>query len=119
MIDHIGIHVRDLARSKELYAAGLAALGVKPLFETEQAVGFGAEHPFFWLSAGPTAGGTHVAFTCVNRGAVHAFYAAALEAGATDNGAPGLRPHYAENYYAAFVHDYDGNNIEAVCHAPA
>ena len=50
---------------------------------------------------------------------MHAFYAAALEQGATDNGAPGLRPNYAENYYAAYVHDYDGNNIEVVCRAPA
>jgi catechol 2,3-dioxygenase-like lactoylglutathione lyase family enzyme len=73
----------------------------------------------FWLSAGPASGATHVAFACADRRAVHAFYAAALEQGATDNGAPGLRPHYAENYYAAYVHDFDGNNIEVVCHAPA
>jgi catechol 2,3-dioxygenase-like lactoylglutathione lyase family enzyme len=119
MIDHVGIHVSDLARSKELYAAALAPLRIKPLYEAEMAVGFGDEHPFFWVSTGPTAGGTHVALSCANRGAVHAFYAAALEAGATDNGAPGLRPDYGENYYAAYVHDHDGNNIEAICRAPA
>ena len=119
MIDHIGIHVNNLAKSRELYAAGLAALGMKPLYETEQAIGFGVDHPFFWLSAGPASGSTHVAFDCADRRAVHALYAAALEQGATDNGAPGLRPNYAENYYAAYVHDYDGNNIEVVCRAPA
>ena len=63
-------------------------------------------------------GATHVAFSAPDRAAVDAFHAAALAAGRTDNRAPGLRPHYHETYYAAFVHDRDGNNLEAVCHRP-
>jgi catechol 2,3-dioxygenase-like lactoylglutathione lyase family enzyme len=66
----------------------------------------------------PAKGATHVAFSAPDRAAVDAFHAAALAAGGTDNGAPGLRPHYHETYYAAFAHDPDGNNLEAVCHRP-
>jgi catechol 2,3-dioxygenase-like lactoylglutathione lyase family enzyme len=82
--------------------------------------GFGETRPQFWISPGrlpPT--GVHLAFAAKNRAAVNAFYNAAIAAGGTDNGAPGLRPHYHENYYGAFVRDRDGNNIEAVCHSPA
>ena len=71
------------------------------------------------VTASPNSGSLHIALTARSRAEVEAFYEAALEAGATDNGEPGLRPHYHENYYGAFVFDLDGNNLEAVCHKPA
>jgi len=86
------------------------------------AVGFGANFkPFFWIggAGGLGVGHVHVAFAAPSRAAVDAFYRAAITAGGKDNGKPGLRPHYHENYYGAFVLDFDGHNIEAVCHAPA
>ena len=84
------------------------------------AAGFGIEgKPFLWLSPkGRQTPCQHLAFGAPNRAAVNAFYQAALAAGATDNGAPGVRPHYHPNYYGAFVYDPEGQNIEAVCHAP-
>ena len=126
MIDHIGLQVRDLARATRFYLAALAPLGLGIVMEVSAeetgghaAVGFGAEgKPFFWIGAGaPASGPLHVAFAAKTRAAIDAFYAAALQAGGTDNGPPGLRPHYHVNYYATFVRDPDGNNIEAVCHA--
>ena len=76
--------------------------------------------PFFWFGDNEKTGeGFHVAFAVESRKQVDAFYKAALAAGGTDNGAPGLRPNYHENYYAAFVHDPDGHNVEVVCHRPA
>ena len=82
-------------------------------------VGFGAGRPFFWIgTGGKVSVGTHVAFAAESRKIVDEFYAAAMAAGGRDNGKPGLRPHYHENYYGAFVLDPDGNNIEAVCHSP-
>ena len=125
MLDHIGFAVSDFDRAKGFYAAALQPLGIALIMEVtaEQTgadahAGFGAEgKPFFWIGTGKTvATGVHVAFTAPTHAAVDAFYHAALQAGATDNGSPGLRPHYHENYYAAFVHDADGNNVEAVCH---
>jgi catechol 2,3-dioxygenase-like lactoylglutathione lyase family enzyme len=87
-------------------------------FPQWQATGFGTDDkPTFWISQRePYGTGTHVAFACDDRSTVEAVYAAALEAGGTDNGAPGLREQYTPTYYAAFVHDPDGNNVEAVCH---
>jgi catechol 2,3-dioxygenase-like lactoylglutathione lyase family enzyme len=136
MIDHIGLRVRDVARSTEFYLEALAPLGLGIVMEVSAeetghgaAVGFGAPgapedfqsgKPSFWIGAGePLSGPLHVAFVAFSRAAVDAFFAAAVKAGGKDNGAPGLRPHYHANYYAAFVLDPDGNNIEAVCHAPA
>jgi predicted lactoylglutathione lyase len=83
--------------------------------------GFGvAPRPFFWIGDhGSPCTGVHVAFTAESRAQVVQFHAAALQAGGRDNGNPGLRPHYHDNYYGAFVLDPDGNNIEAVCHKPA
>lgn len=82
--------------------------------------GFGTEKPDFWISEKKESNtGTHVAFEAKDKGQVDAFYKAALEAGATDNGAPGYRKDYAPGYYAAFVHDYDKNNIEAVFMDPS
>ena len=128
MIDHVGFAVTDPARSRAFYLAALAPLGITLLMEvgpdlTEAggtAVGFGCDgKPFFWIGDNERVGvGTHIAFAVDSRAAVEAFHAAALAAGGTDHGAPGLRPHYHADYYAAFVLDPDGLNIEAVCHRP-
>ncbi|CAN5131731.1 VOC family protein [soil metagenome] len=118
MIDHTSITVSDHARSTAFYTQALAAIGYQPLMEFGDAAGFGEPpKPDFWIVAGPPAP-VHVAFRVRTRAEVHAFHAAALAAGGTDNGAPGLRPHYHATYYAAFVIDPDGHNIEAVCHSP-
>ncbi|HEY0720865.1 MAG TPA: VOC family protein [Gammaproteobacteria bacterium] len=121
MIDHIGIDVSNYPRAKQFYAAALAPLGYAVVAEYGEAAGLGADgKPDFWISAGTaTQPIVHVAFQCRNRTQVDQFYAAALQAGGTDNGAPGIREDYAPTYYAAFVFDPDGHNIEAVCHAPA
>ena len=126
MLDHIGFPVTDFARSKAFYARVLEPLGVKLLMEVNLSedgedgyAGFGPDRPHFWIGTGkPLKGRLHVAFAAKNRAEVQAFYEAALAAGGIDNGAPGLRPHYHENYYAAFVLDPDGHNIEAVNHLP-
>lgn len=127
MIDHTGFAVSDLQRSKDFYTRALGSLGIVLLHEVtpEQSggrahLGFGCHgKPFFWIGdGGPTRGPVHIAFTASSRAHVDAFYKAALEAGGSDNGAPGARPHYHPNYYGAFVLDPDGVNIEAVCHRP-
>ncbi|MBC7794271.1 MAG: VOC family protein [Clostridia bacterium] len=127
MIDHIGIGVGDYEAAKTFYAQALAPLGITQLVEVGPelnpsgwAVGFGRDNePNFWLgSEGKNTPPVHIAFVARSRAEVRAFYEAALEAGGRDNGAPGLRPHYNANYYAAFVRDLDGHNLEAVCHAP-
>jgi catechol 2,3-dioxygenase-like lactoylglutathione lyase family enzyme len=126
MIDHTGIHVSDLGRSKDFYRAALGAIGYQLLVELPAAVagtdvaGFGEPpKPDFWIDQGtPNAPPVHVAFRVANRALVDAFHQAAIAAGGRDNGAPGPRPHYHPNYYGAFVLDPDGHNIEAVCHAP-
>ncbi len=120
MIDHTGVAVANLKKSKAFYAAALAPLGYSMLMEFEQAAGFGvAPKPDFWIGeGGPNVTPIHIAFRAEARGQVDAFYKAAIAAGGRDNGAPGLREHYHPNYYGAFVLDPDGHNIEAVCHAP-
>jgi catechol 2,3-dioxygenase-like lactoylglutathione lyase family enzyme len=128
ILDHIGFGVSDYERAKRFYAEALAPLGIALVMEmgpeeTEggvSACGFGrGPKPEFWIgSDGRVSPPLHVAFTATTRAEVHAFHEAALRAGGTDNGGPGLRPHYHPTYYAAFVHDPDGHNIEAVCHAP-
>src|SRR5918999_5970352 len=122
MLDHVGFTVSDYDRSKAFYAQALAPLGIDLLMEPVQAAaGFGRDgKPFFWIeSRGPAAvTGVHVAFAVDDRATVDAFHAAALEAGGTDNGPPGVREIYHPNYYGAYVLDPDGNNIEAVCHRP-
>jgi catechol 2,3-dioxygenase-like lactoylglutathione lyase family enzyme len=121
MIDHTGIAVSDFGKSKTFYRAALAPLGYAALMEFEDAAGFGvAPKPDFWIGQGKLSGSpSHVAFRAATRSEVDAFYRAAIAAGGRDNGTPGLRPHYHENYYGAFVLDPDGHNIEAVCHAAA
>ncbi len=126
MIDHTGLNVSDMERSRAFYAAALAPLGYQVMMELtkEQTGGFAGvglgEPPKldFWLGEGtPNEPRLHVAFRANSRELVDAFYKAALAAGGRDNGAPGLRPHYHPNYYGAFVFDPDGHNIEAVCHS--
>jgi catechol 2,3-dioxygenase-like lactoylglutathione lyase family enzyme len=126
MLDHVGFTVSDYERSKAFYATALAPLGITLLMEptnaTDAAAGFGKDgKPFFWIETrGPAlTGDLHVAFAADDRETVDAFHAAALEAGGTDNGAPGVRAIYHPNYYGAYVLDSDGHNIEAVCHKPA
>ena len=120
MIDHLGIAVADYGRSKAFYERALAPLGFVLLMEfSGAAAGFGKEggKPSFFLEAQgePVRGRLHIAFEAGSRAHVDAFHAAALEAGGTDNGAPGVR-WYHPNYYGAYILDPDGNNIEAVCH---
>ncbi|MFO0617949.1 MAG: VOC family protein [Polyangiaceae bacterium] len=123
MLDHISLGVRDLARAGAFYEAALAPLGYVRLFGNERGIGFGVpgakDEAFAVLAIGESAApspGFHVAFAAKSRDAVDAFHAAALLAGAVDEGAPGLRPAYGETYYAAFVRDLDGHRVEAVCH---
>jgi catechol 2,3-dioxygenase-like lactoylglutathione lyase family enzyme len=120
VIDHTGMTVSDVGKSKAFYRAALAPLGYALLMEFEDAAGFGvAPKPDFWIGQGKLSGSTgHVAFTAASRKDVDAFYRAAMAAGGKDNGPPGLRPHYHANYYGAFVLDPDGHNVEAVCHTP-
>jgi catechol 2,3-dioxygenase-like lactoylglutathione lyase family enzyme len=121
MLDHIGFTVSDYQRSKAFYEQVLAPLGISLLMEPiSEAAGFGKDgKPFFWIETRGTAGtGLHVAFAVEDRETVDAFHANALEAGATDNGGPGVREIYHPHYYGAYVLDPDGNNIEAVCHKP-
>jgi catechol 2,3-dioxygenase-like lactoylglutathione lyase family enzyme len=120
MIDHVTANVGDLEQAKNFYAQALAPLGYSVQMEFEEAAGFGTGEgiPDFWITSSPERGATHVALSAKDRAAVDAFYEAAIAAGGKDNGPPGLRPHYHETYYAAYVHDADGNNIEAVCHRP-
>lgn len=124
MLDHAGFPVSDYARSKAFYLQALAPLGYALVMEVQQhendapAAGFGANgKPDLWIGGeGGLQRPIHIAIAAQDRAAVDAFYRAAIAAGGKDNGAPGLRPHYHPNYYAAFVLDPDGNNIEAVCH---
>jgi catechol 2,3-dioxygenase-like lactoylglutathione lyase family enzyme len=122
MIDHLSLQVSDYTKAKAFYTKALAPLGYSVAMEFADATaGFGRDgKPDLWIAAGDrTSPPIHIAFRAETRAAVDAFHAAALAAGATDNGAPGLRPHYHPNYYGAFVRDLDGHNIEAVCHTEA
>jgi catechol 2,3-dioxygenase-like lactoylglutathione lyase family enzyme len=120
ILDHIGISVTNLAKSTEFYKKALAPLGIEVVMEVPNiTVGFGKPgKPDFWIadSHGTKPTRTHVAFAASGRAAVKAFYEAAIAAGATDNGPPGVREHYHPHYFAAFVTCPDGHGIEAVCH---
>lgn len=126
ILDHIGFAVSDYPKSRAFYEKALAPLGFKVLMEVTAEMtggaaycGFGKDKPDFWIGEGKAPGKPiHVAFAASSRELVNAFYQAAIAAGGTDNGAPGLRPQYHEHYYGAFVLDPDGLNIEAVCHLP-
>ncbi len=122
MLDHLGITVSDLKKSDAFYQAALKPLGIVPIMRFGTFIGYGIGRPTFWIGEGKAAQPEprlHIAFSANTRTLVDEFYKAALAAGGRDNGAPGLRPHYHANYYGAFVLDFDGHNIEAVCHAPA
>jgi len=122
MLDHACINVSNLAPAKAFYERALAPLDITVQLEFEGVtVGFGrGGRSVFWLiQREPVTGGAHLAFTAPDQATVDAFHTAAMEAGATDHGAPGLRPQYHDGYYGAFVLDPDGHNIEAVCHLPA
>jgi catechol 2,3-dioxygenase-like lactoylglutathione lyase family enzyme len=114
MYDHLGLKVKNLAKSARFYQATLAPLGH---VADDSGSGFGPQGaPALWLyEDAKAAGGTHVAFSAASRAAVDAFHAAGLAAGGRDNGAAGLREDYSPTYYAAFLIDLDGNNVEAVC----
>lgn len=116
-IDHIGFNVSDFAASRRFYTAALAPLGITIASEGEDwAMAGDGNAPCFWFGArGEATNHIHIAFEADSRAAVCAFHAAALAAGGRDNGAPGIRAEYHPSYYAAFVLDPDGHNIEAVC----
>jgi len=121
MIDHVSVAVRDLGKAQVFYSAVLAPLDFAKLREwPDAAIGFGKKHPEFWLNkrramteVAPDSG-VHICLRAPDTAAVDAFHAAALKAGGTSDGAPGLRPEYYATYYAAFIRDPDGNRIEAV-----
>lgn len=124
VIDHLTLGVNDLARSRDFYVRALVPLGFAEISvwrEDSDRVSFGLEeaNDFAISSAYATAAPVHVAFAADRREQVDAFYAAALAAGGQDNGPPALRPEYSSYYYAAFVLDPDGNNVEAVHHGRA
>jgi catechol 2,3-dioxygenase-like lactoylglutathione lyase family enzyme len=123
VIDHIGVGVRDFEESLGFYTRALAPLGFEQTLFVDsdnRAAAFGTHgRDDFWIHEGRPLGRMHLAFDAESRAAVDAFHAAALEAGGRDNGVPGLRPEYSETYYAAYVLDPNGNNIEAVFHGDA
>jgi catechol 2,3-dioxygenase-like lactoylglutathione lyase family enzyme len=120
MIDHVSVGVRDLESAARFYEMTLAALGLSRLVSRPATVGFGKNYPEFWINlrtemtAVPHESGTHICLRAKTTAEVDAFHAAALGAGGTSDGAPGLRPHDRVRYYAAFIIDPDGNRIEAV-----
>lgn len=124
MIDHLALDVMDITRSRAFYAAALAPLGFRIVAEEKDGeatvVMFGTGEPEFVIADKDRPGeANHVAFRAETRAQVDAFHAAALAAGGRDNGGPGVRENYGPTYYAAFVLDPNGFNIEAVCHTPA
>jgi catechol 2,3-dioxygenase-like lactoylglutathione lyase family enzyme len=121
MIDHTGIGVQDMGRSAAFYDAALGALGLRRAIQLPEnggtdGIGYGVDYPVFWIDRfHPHLVKQHVAFAARSRAEVESFHAAASRAGGTDNGAPGVREGgYPHGYYAAFVLDPAGNNIEAV-----
>jgi len=125
MLHHISIGVSDIARAKRFYDAAFAPLGYRCLSEGADYLGYGDESPAFWVLptespvADNAASGLHFCLVAPSRKSADAFHKAVLKAGGRDNGKPGLRPSYGENYYAAFVIDPDGYRIEAYCNAVA
>jgi catechol 2,3-dioxygenase-like lactoylglutathione lyase family enzyme len=123
MLHHISLGICNLSHSGAFYDAALGALGFRRVFEDETAIGYGLVDGQDLLclklraDAVPPGPGFHLAFSAPSRSAVDAFHAAALRVGGHDNGAPGLRPDYGDNYYAAFLVDPDGHRIEAVINA--
>lgn len=126
LLDHVSITVRDLARAKPFYKAVMGALGAVVAYERDDAIGFGERnraqddaHSYLSVFESPAAAPDarrHWCFRAASPEAVRAFHAAGLAAGGTDEGAPGLRPAYHPDYYAAFLLDPEGHKLEAVCH---
>lgn len=117
MIDHVSVAVRDLAAAMRFYDALLAVLGYQRLDTRPATAGYGKKHSEFWINVRADAAssdGMHVCLRARSTEMVDAFHSAALQAGGTSDGVPGLRPHHGNNYYAAFIRDPDGNRIEAV-----
>ena len=120
MIDHISIGVSDLEKSAAFYGPVLETIGLLPMMVRSDTIGYGKKHPEFWLNRRDGMArvtpdtGIHICLRARSVDAVQAFYEAALAAGAEDDGPPGMRPHYDETYYAAFVRDPDSNRIEVV-----
>jgi len=122
MIDHLGIQCADMAASAAFYDTVLAPLGGQRIMDFGEAIGYGLPpRPEFWIGRHNTGEGfreSHLAFTAPTRAAVRAFFDAAVAQGAEVLHEPRLWPEYHDTYYGAFVRDPDGNNVEAVCHAP-
>lgn len=124
MLHHLSLGVRDLARAGAFYDAALGALGFRRVFDGDESIGYGLVNDEDMLllnldpAASPPGAGFHLAFAAPSRAAVDAFHALALRAGGSDNGAPGLRPAYGPDYYAAFLVDPDGHRIEAIVRGP-
>ena len=120
VVDHVLFVVGDLEASRRLYTAALAPLGYEELYVQEDCVSYGAEDldDFTICRGEPVTTAAHVAFDAADRGAVDAFFGAAIENGASVRGEPGVWTQYSERYYAAFVNDMYGNNVEAVWHSP-
>lgn len=121
MLDHLGINCADFAKSKEFYDAVLGVLGYTRQLDYTVAIGYGTDHPDFWIAdanEGPSGPNreVHVAFRAVDADAVRAFYDTAVSVGAEPLHAPRVWPEYHPNYFGAFVRDPDGNNVEAVFH---
>jgi len=119
MFDHIGLNASDHKKSTDFYTKALAPLGYGPIKDFGTWIGFGkGDKAQLWIVARePASTGTHIALSASDRKSVDAFYAAAMAAGGKDNGKPGVRADYSPTYYAAFVFDPDGNNIEVVSHS--
>src|SRR5947209_6274731 len=121
-LDHITLTPIDYEKSLIFYDAALAPLGIERIMPKEDSCGFGVERPFFWLGTPdeehPPSKNIHIAFSVSSKNEVDAFYKAALEAGGVDHGAPGYRTKYHAGYYAAFILDLDGNNIEVLYRDP-
>jgi catechol-2,3-dioxygenase len=117
MFDHVMLNVSDRAESMKLYTPALQVLGIKVLYDKDEYVSYGTDSFHFWLREAESKDVTrkaHLCFAANTREQVDGFYEAALAAGAKSNGAPGLRDH-GPSYYAAYVFDFEGNNIEVVC----
>jgi catechol 2,3-dioxygenase-like lactoylglutathione lyase family enzyme len=121
MLDHLGIQCSDLATSSEFYDVVLAPLGATRIMDFGMAIGYGKDRPDFWIGIHDHGEGfreSHIAFIAPDRAAVQAFFDAAVGLGAEVLHEPRVWPEYHETYFGAFVRDPDGNNVEAVCHAP-
>ena len=123
MLNHVSIGVRNIAKAKAFYDAALKPLGYKCLSESDGSLGYGADAVVLWIGTAErpvkadTSSGLHFCFDAPTRKSVDAFHKAALAEGGKDNGKPGLRADYGDNYYAAFVIDPDGHRLEAYCGA--